>query len=299
MSTMPQQFPDVWHNILGAIWTSARKETERHWPKFLEEGSTTKRFEDDVERVDPGLWNEYKVGSAVDLDSISQGFVQRYQPVAFAKRLEIPEYMKDDAAYDEVFDMVKMLRRTAVQTEDYYAVGILDDCADANVTWGDGVTLASTAHVVRGGGTYSNRLNPALTPSANSVNSVMVATDKQIGSNGYHAGNKVKDWWGASDTFRRLCQAVKSTDDPDTANRAISGLSGWAPTEVNRIPLLASTTQWGARTNAMRGARFVWRQKPRFRKTGHIENLAEVHVGDFRCVVYVADPRYYYFGSHT
>lgn len=295
--TTEEQFTDVWHNILGAVWSGGGS-VEQHWSKFLEEGTMNRRYEEDVERVNPGLWNQYSGGgSEVDLDSISQGFVVRYQAVPFAKRLLIPEYAKDDAQYDEVFDAVRMLRETAVQTQNYYAVGLLDDATDTNVTVGDGVSWANTAHVVRGGGTYQNVLSTDLTPSANAVNSVLVGSDKLVASNGYNAGLTCKDWFGASDVYRRLRQAVQSTDDPETANRAVSGLGGWAPTKVHRIPILASTTQWGGRTNAKRGARFVWRQRPRFRNTGQIENLSEVHVGDFRCVVYGADPRYHYFGS--
>lgn len=299
LSAVGSAFPNAWHSVLGAIWSAARTETSQQWKGYLDERSTDKRYYDDVEMVPPGLWTESAEGTTADLDQISEGFVQRYRPIKFMKRLEIPEDMIDDAVYEEVFDMVAMLADTAVQTEDYYAVGILDDGTDANITWGDGVVLFSASHVVRGGGTYTNRLTPVLSPSINACNQVRIGVTKQTGSNGFQAGGKVRDWWCAADVNMRLREVLKSTEQPDTGNRAINALRGMVGDTINEVPLLSSTTQWGARTKSRRGSFLVWRRKPRFRKDKDIKAEVECHVGSFRCVVGVSDPRIYYTGSAT
>ena len=290
------QAPDVFHATLGAIWTSVIEKNEPYWKGYLEEGSTDKRWYDDVEWVDPGLWTEAEEGGEIDLDEYAEGYVTRWRPLKFAKRLVIPEEIRDDAVYEEAYDAVRMLGRTCVQTQDYYAVGIIDDCATSGVNGGDGVTLANTAHPIRGGSTVSNMLNPALTPSNTALNLIVTASTKMIGSNGYIAGQRVKKWIGPENIHARMLEILKSDQRDDTSNNAINSLKprGVAST-FSPIPHMASTTNWGAWTDAPRGARFIWRRKPRFRKSDEIRNESEIHVGSARFLVSWSNWRTYYF----
>src|SRR5207249_1520757 len=95
-------------------------------------------------------------------------FSTRHEPKKFSKRLIIPEELMDDAQYDQAYDAVRMLRRTCNLTQDYDAVGILNNAFAAGVTWGDGQPMCSASHEIRGGGLVSNSLT-ALTPSNTAV----------------------------------------------------------------------------------------------------------------------------------
>ncbi|HYE97436.1 MAG TPA: hypothetical protein VEJ18_00940 [Planctomycetota bacterium] len=290
------QAPDVFHATLGAIFTSVISKNEPYWKGYLEEGSTDKRWYDDVEWVDPGLWTETDEGNDIDMDEYNQGYVVRWRPLKFAKRLVIPEEIIEDAAYEEAYQATEMLARTCVQTQDYYAVGIIDDAATTGVNGGDGVTLANSAHPIRGGSTVSNILSPALTPSNTALNLVVTSCVKMPGGNGYIAGQRVKKWIGPENLHARFLEILKSDKRDDTANNAINSLKprGVAST-YSPIPHMSSTTNWGAWTDAQRGARFVWRRKPRFKKESTIKNETETHTGSARFLVSWSNWRTYYF----
>lgn len=288
--------PNVFQSTLGAIWTSVLKDNEPYWKGYLEEGTTDKRWFDDVEWVDPGLWSETDEGGDIDLDDYSEGTVTRYRPIKFAKRLIIPVEIEEDAVYEEAYAATEMMARTFVQTQDYYAVGIIDDAANANVVGGDGVILASASHPIKGGSTYSNILNPALTPSNTSLQLVLVAAKKLAGSNGYIAGVRVTGWAGPTNLMFRFDEILKSEKRDDTTNNAINALrSRKAPDMYNDIPHMASTTNWFAKTDAQRGARFIWRKRPTFKKAPEIKIDATTHVGRARFLTGYSNPRTFFF----
>ena len=295
MSISEGAAPNVFHATLGAIWSSELEKNEPSWKGYLEEGSTDKRWFDDVEWVDPGLWSETDEGGEIDLDEYSEGYVTRYRPIKFAKRLVIPDEIKEDAVYEEAYDAVRMMTRTLIQTQDYYAVGIIDDCANSNVVGGDGVVLASASHPLKGGSTVSNILSPALTPSNTALQLILVAAEQMKGSNAYIAGIKVKGYFGPSNLKFRFKEILKSEKRDDTSNNAINSLKGEGGDSYASIPHMASTTNWGAKTNAPRGARFIWRRKPRFKMKPEIVNESEIHTGSARWLVAYSNWRTYFF----
>lgn len=290
--------PHMFHSILGKIWSATLDSQEPSWKAYLDERTTTKRYFDDVEMVDPGLWTETDEGSEIDLDEYGEGYVVRYRPIKFAKRLVIPMEVYEDAAYDEPTEAVKMMGRTFVQTQNYYAVGIIDDWANTNITGGDGVTLLNTAHPIKGGATVSNTLNPALSPSNTSVQLVLVACEKMRGSNGYRGGLKVKNYFGPSDLKFRFKEILKSEKRDDTSNNAINALKGEGSDTYKSVPEMASTTQWAAKTDAPAGASFVWRAKATFKKAAEIKDDSEMHVGRARFLVSYSNWRTF-FGSQA
>jgi hypothetical protein len=280
---------------LGAIWTSVIENTTPAWKGYLDEKSTDKRYYDDVEFVDPELWSETEEGSEIDLGEYSEGIVTRYRPLKFAKKLVIPEEIEEDCAHEEAYNATRMLARTCIQTQDYYAVSIIDDAASSGVVGGDGVCLGSASHVIKGGGTVSNILSPALTPSNTALQLFFINTAKMKGGNGYIAGVKIKKFFGPEDWRFRFAEILKSELRDDTSNNATNALKGTGVMEYASIPHMASTTNYGAKTNVDRGASFVWRRKPRFKKDASITVEATTHVGSARWVVNWSNWRTYYF----
>lgn len=279
---------------LGAIWTSVLESTEPSWKGYLDEKSTDKRYFDDVEWVDPELWTETEEGSEIDLGEFSEGIVTRYRPLKFAKKLVIPEEIEEDNVHEEAYNATRMLGRTCIQTQDYYAVGILDDIANTDAVGGDGVCLANSAHPIKGGSTLSNILDPALTPSNTAIQLMLIAAEKMKGGNGYIAGIKLKKFFGPTNWKFRFTEILKSELRDDTANNATNALKGSAPMEYASVPHMASTTNWFARTNVDRGASFIWRRRPRFRKEASIHVEATTHVASARWVVNWSNWRTYF-----
>jgi hypothetical protein len=295
MSISEGATPNVFHATLGAIWTATIKDRTPSWKGYLEERTTDKRWFDDVEYVDPGLWDETDEGNEIDLDEYSEGYVTRYRPIKFAKRLVIPEEIKEDAVYEEAYAATEMLGRTCVQTQDYYAVGIIDDAATAGAVGGDGVCLANASHPIKGGSTISNILSPALTPSNTAIQTMLIAAEKMKGGNGYIAGMKIKGYAGPSNWKFRMKEVLKSEMRDDTANHTINALKGEGGDSYSSIPQMSSTTNWFAKTDAPRGACFVWRRRPRFKTATEIRNESETHTGSARWLVNWTNWRTFFF----
>lgn len=285
--------PNLFQRTLGAVWSSVMDNMEPSWKGYLEESSTDKRWFDDVGIVDPGLWTEAEEGGEIDLDEYGEEYSVRYRPIKFAKRLVVPEEIEDDAVYEEAYGAVKMMARTGIQTQNYYAVGILDNAANTGVTGGDGVCLANSAHPLKGGSTVSNILSPALTPSNTAVQLMLIACEKMVGSNGYVSGIKLSKLFGPSNWKFRFKEILKSEKRDNTSNNAINALKGELSSDYASVPEMSSTSNWFGKTNTERGAMFVWRRKPRFKKTGEIKVESTVHVGSFRCVVSYSNWRTY------
>lgn len=287
--------PNMFHRTLGAVWQATVDSNKPIWPEYLETRTTDKRFFLDVEKVDPGLWTETDEGNDIDLDRFGEGFTKEYRPIKFGKRLAIPEEIEEDAVYEEAYDATAMLARTWTQTQDVYAVQIIDDCADANVTGGDGVVFASASHPIQGGATYSNILSPAMLPSNRAIQLMVVAVEKMRGSNGQIALQRCKAAWGPSDHKHRLKEILKSEKKDDTSNHAINALKGDLSPDPISIPHMASTSVWGIKTNAQKSAAWVWKRKQRFRSTSEIKNESRIWVGSARAVVSWSNPRGFFF----
>lgn len=275
------QYGNVWHKTLGAIWGDEQTKSEPVWKQYLEEKSTNKKYYDDVEMVDPGLWAETEEGADMDLDDFGEGIVTRYEPKKFAKRLIIPEELMEDAQYDQVYDAVRMLSRTCNLTQDYDAVSILNDAFNTAVTGGDGQAMVSASHEIRGGGTVSNSI-AALTPSNTAVQTMLIAAEKTIGGNGFINSTKLVKLVGPTNYKFRFREILKSEKRDDTANNAINSIKGELSADYVGVPFMASSVDWFGKTNAMRGLMFVWRRKPRFRKSNNDTNETEVHTGSAR-----------------
>jgi hypothetical protein len=284
LSAQSGNFPSVYHKILGAIWMDESERNEPVWKQYLEEKTTTKKYFDDVELVEPGLWSETDEGADLDLDDYSEGLKKRYEAKKFSKRLIIPEELKEDSQYPEIYDAVRMLQNTCATTQDYDAVTILNDAFTGSLAAGlsgDGVAVASASHVIRGGATVSNILSPALSPSNPAVQAMLVAAEKMPGTNGFIRSIKLDKIVGPTNHKWRFKEILKSEKRDDTANHAINALKGDISDYVS-VPYMSSTTNWFGKTDVKRGAMWFWRRKPRFKAGNEIRNETEIHTGSAR-----------------
>lgn len=281
-STYSNNWGNIWHKILGEIWHDEQSKGEPVWKQYLDEKSTDKKYFDDVERVDPGLWSQTDEGQDIDLDDFGEGYVTRVEPMKFGKRLIIPEELEEDGQYEEAYDCTRMLSRTCDLTQDYDAVGILNDAFNTSVTGGDGQPMVSASHPLRGGGTTASNLVAALSPSNTAVQTFIIAAEKMPGSNGFISPLKISKFVGPSNYRFRFKEILKSEKKDDTANNAINALKGEMSDSYVSVPYMASLVDYFAKTNAMRGMMWVWRRKPRFRKSNNNDNETKTFTGSAR-----------------
>ena len=97
-------------------------------------------------------------GSAIAYDNAQEAWTARYNHETIAMGFSITEEAVEDNLYDSLSSRyTKALARAMAYTKQVKAAFVLNNAFTTTVTYGDGVTLCSTAHPLISGGTNSNR----------------------------------------------------------------------------------------------------------------------------------------------
>ena len=97
-------------------------------------------------------------GSALAYDNAQEAWTARYNHETIAMGFSITEEAMEDNLYDSLSSRyTKALARAMAYTKQVKAASILNNGFSSAVTYGDGVSLFSTAHPLVNGGTNSNR----------------------------------------------------------------------------------------------------------------------------------------------
>jgi len=97
-------------------------------------------------------------GSAIAYDNAQEAWTARYNHETIAMGFSITEEAVEDNLYDSLSSRyTKALARAMAYTKQVKAAYVLNNAFTTTVTYGDGVTLCSTAHPLISGGTNSNR----------------------------------------------------------------------------------------------------------------------------------------------
>jgi len=97
-------------------------------------------------------------GSAIAYDNAQEAWTARYNHETIAMGFAITEEAVEDNLYDSLSARyTKALARGMAYTKQVKAAYVLNNAFNSAVTYGDGVTLCSTAHPLISGGTNSNR----------------------------------------------------------------------------------------------------------------------------------------------
>jgi len=97
-------------------------------------------------------------GQAIAYDNAQEAWTARYNHETIAMGFSITEEAMEDNLYDSLSARyTKALARAMAYTKQVKAAAILNQGFNAGVTYGDGVSLFSTAHPLISGGTNSNR----------------------------------------------------------------------------------------------------------------------------------------------
>jgi hypothetical protein len=96
-------------------------------------------------------------GSAIAYDNAQEAYTARYNHETIAMGFAITEEAVEDNLYDSLSSRyTKALARGMAYTKQVKAAYVLNNAFSGSVTYGDGVSLCSTAHPLVSGGTNSN-----------------------------------------------------------------------------------------------------------------------------------------------
>jgi hypothetical protein len=114
-------------------------------------------------------------GSAIAYDNGQEAWTARYNHETIALGFSITEEAMEDNLYDSLSARyTKALARGMAYTKQVKAAAVLNNGFSAGVTYGDGVSLFSTAHPLVSGGTNSNRPATAADLNETSLESAVI-----------------------------------------------------------------------------------------------------------------------------
>jgi hypothetical protein len=130
---------------------------EQH--KEIYESETSERsFEEETKLSGFSAAPVKNEGSAIAYDNAQEAWTARYNHETIAMGFSITEEAVEDNLYDSLSSRyTKALARAMAYTKQVKAAFVLNNAFTTTVTYGDGVTLCSTAHPLISGGTNSNR----------------------------------------------------------------------------------------------------------------------------------------------
>lgn len=235
--------------------------------KWLEESPMDDNYIDDLEMGGPGLATEKSEGTEISLGTIQQGVLTRYISRTFALKLAITEEAIEDRKYPQVIDAARRLKRAMYKTIDIDATNILVRGFNTSYVGGDGLPLWSASHTLPAGGTFSNLMATAMSPSRIAVITATSQIRKFPGHDGVIEGAEPKciacpmEQWGV---WAGITGSERAPE-PGAFNE-INVVKTMLGLEVVPIKYWTNTTtNWAIITDADNGLKFLWRRRPRNR----------------------------------
>lgn len=268
--------------------TSDGLEAKAVYKKFVEVGNMPDAYLDDLELGGPQLMSVKNEGTEIQTMTLNEGNLTRYIPRVVAGKIVITEEAMDDNKYPESINMSRHLKRSAVQTVEYDWGIYLGRATSTSQLGGDGVALASTAHTLPGGGTFSNMLGTAAALSTVALTNAFAQLMQYPGYNGLISPVRPKaivypvQLWGTAMTIKN------STMDPSTGNFSATNVIKDEYGSLEWIPQpfwTATTTKWLVTTDAEKGLRHLWKKKYSTRTWVDNDNMVMKHAGSQRYAI--------------
>lgn len=261
-STIANQLKDT----LDGVQTdkSDGLEAKAVYKKFVDVSTMPDAYLDDLEMGGPQLMSVKAEGTEIQPMQLNEGVLTRYIPRVVAGKIIITEEAMDDGKYPESINMSRYLKRSGVLTVEYDWGIYLGRATSTAQLGGDGVPLASTAHTLPGGGTFSNMLGTAAALSTVALTNAFAQLMQYPGLDGLISPVQPKcvvypvQLWGTAAKIKN------SSMDPEPNNFAAVNVIKNDYGDLDWIPepyWTATTTKWFVRTDAEKGLRHLWKKK--------------------------------------
>lgn len=212
-----------------------------------------------------GLAGEKPEGESIPLGTIIEGPLTRFNARTYGQRMIVSDEALEDLKYDKVIQAAKRNQRSLWKLIDFDATLLLVRAANSSFVGADGQPLASTAHVLPGGGTYSNMLATAMSPSKASLVIATAQLMQQVGHDGLIDGVEPKKAVFPVQQWGVWREVLGSSNDPTPgAFNAINPVN--RDLSITPVPVkywTNTTTNWALITDADLGLMWFWRRKPK------------------------------------
>jgi hypothetical protein len=252
-------------------------EADLDYPNWMKNRPMSDNYEDDQEYAGGGLIAETPEGTEIVPLTITEGYTKRYQARKFAAKYIVTEEAMDDSKYPKVIAAVKRLKRAGFKTADIDATNLLVRATNAAFPGPDGVALASVAHPLAAGGSFSNMTATPLAPSTAAWNAAVAQLDQMVDHDGIIQGYKAVAVLHPVQQRGIWTVLLGSKMDPILNNFAAINIIKEYDNNIKRVQLkywTNTTTNWALQTDAENGFQMRWRKK--FSSKTWIDHNAEL-----------------------
>ena len=239
--------------------------SEAVFPDWIDVENMTDNYIDYVEYAGSGLAGEKPEGESYPVGTIYEGPQTRFNARTYGQRMIVSEEAIEDLKYDKVVQAAKRNNRSLWKLADFDATLLLVRAANAAFVGGDGQPLASASHVTPGGGTYSNMLPVAMSPSKAAVVIARAQLMKLVGHDNLIDGVEPKkvvfpvEQWGVWEEL--LSSKFDPTPGAFNAVNVVNKKLNLTPVPVKYWN--STSTNWAFITDAKDGLKWLWRRKPK------------------------------------
>jgi hypothetical protein len=247
-------------------------EGEMEYTKLFHDKTSDKAFEEFFTMAGSGLFSVVKEGQPVPRDQFYPGFRARVDHVEYGNSIGYSHKVIQDARVPYYNDRARDLGFSARQTKEVEISGFIDlGFPGGSVLTPDGLTLFNSAHLNErpGGATQSNLLATPGRPSVTTIRAVLIMFRRFFDNTGKRriVLNPMDLVCPPENEFDAL-EALKSTDRPDTANRATNVVANKLNVVCYRY--LVNQFRWAVLTNKSQHKLYVYNRNKL--KTDEYEN---------------------------
>ena len=256
----------LWPGV-NAWYGKAYNEYPVEHTDLFDKYTSRKGFEEDVGISSFGLAQVKPEGQAVPFDTEVQGFITRYTHIAYGLGFIVTKEAFEDDQYDVIAERrARALAFSMRQTKENVAANVYNRAFNASFTFGDGVSMISSAHPNVAGGTQSNTLAVNANLSEAALEQAVIDISKFTNDRGLRIQVMPKSIILPTDLQFEGERILKSQYRTGTANNDISALvsMGKFPDGIKLNHYFTSTTAWFVRTNAPDGLKYFERRGDNF-----------------------------------
>jgi hypothetical protein len=252
--------------VLNAIIddTTDGMEAATSFQKWMEVGPSEDSYETDLETGGPGLASEKTEGGHMAIGTIAEGVQTQYRHRTFALKMVVTEEALEDSKYkDKVIKAAKRLKRALWKTAEIDGCNVLARGFNTVYVGGDGLPLFSASHTLPQGGTFSNLMGTAMTPSRMALIAAKTMAMQMVGHDGVREGYELTGILCPSDQWATWQGIVTSEKVPESNFNEPNVVKKLGLEVYPLIHWSSSSTNWAVQTNAPDGLKWFWRRRPR------------------------------------
>lgn len=253
-------FPKALRPGLKKIFNIQEMQNMQYHKDIYVEVDSDKQYEERMGLVGLGVGVVKPEGMPVQFSDMSQGYVRRTTNVVIALGMNVTMEAIKDNLYPEILQKTRELSFSMNQAKQILGAGVFNSGYDTSVQYLDGQPLFSTAHVRKGGGTYSNRLAAGVDLSEESITTINAAVRRNRNERGLISPLVLSKLVVPPELAAQAERITRSDKQPATANNAVNQLKtrGLLPDGWVENPFLTDADAYFCTTNIPDGMGLIY-----------------------------------------